>query len=135
MRTGAPLAKALMVPRKPIWPPIWAAPGDYHLDRLTAALGVENVELDAMLLEDAGILAELRHEGLSHPAAAHRKLEPVIGKADPRQQRQCGGQRRAGKRSRTTHQRALPAPRLVRVLREASKSNAGPATIDFAGQG
>jgi hypothetical protein len=42
--------------------------GDDHLQRLAAALGVEDVEVEAMLLEDAGLLAELGDRTL--PAAA-----------------------------------------------------------------
>src|SRR4029079_1860648 len=55
------------------------AVGDHHLDGFTAALGVQNIEREPMLLEEAGVLAELSDKGLAHPAGANRDLEMVLG--------------------------------------------------------
>ena len=55
---------------------------DHRLLRLAAAVGVEDVEREAMLLEDAGLVAKLGDEGLAHVAVADRDLEVVL--------RECG---------------------------------------------
>ena len=54
--------------------------GDDDLQRLAAALGVEDVEIEAVLLKDAGLLAELGDRAF--PAAADRRgdLERFGGK-------------------------------------------------------
>ena len=52
--------------------------GDDDLDRLAAALGIEDIEREAVLLEDAGVLSKLGDEGLADAARADRKLELVL---------------------------------------------------------
>ena len=77
--------------------------GDDDLDRLAAALGVENVEREAVLLEDAGVLPELGDEGLADAARADRKLEMVLGDGAVMDERQDSGDGRADQRPRPTH--------------------------------
>ena len=61
---------------------------------LAAALGVEHVKREAMLLEDAGVLAEFRHALLPAAALPDRDLERILRDRDAVQehQRQGGGQ-------------------------------------------
>ena len=70
------------------------AAGEHDLDGLAAALGVEHVEREAMLLEDAGVLAELRHALLPAAALPDRDLERILRDrgAVQEHQRQRGGQ-------------------------------------------
>src|SRR5262249_41156409 len=58
-------------------PDIHAA-GDHRLLGLARALGVEDVERESVLLEDAAALAELRHRGVPQRALADRDLERLL---------------------------------------------------------
>ncbi len=58
--------------------------GDHRLQRLARARGVDDLERDTVLLEDAGLLAEIGHRGVPVAALADRDLEEIIG---------CGWQR------------------------------------------
>ena len=77
MRTGAPLAKADMAPRVPTANPDIGAAGDHRLQGLARARGVEDLELDAVLLEDAGLVAEMGDRGVPIAALADGELELV----------------------------------------------------------
>ena len=76
--------------------------GNDDLNGLAAALRVKNVEREAVLLEDAGVLSELRNESLADAAGADRKLELVLcdGALAERQKTSDG---RADQRSRPKH--------------------------------
>ena len=68
------------------------AAGEHDLDGLTAALGVEHVEREAMLLEDAGVLAEFRHALLPAAALPDRDLERILrGRGAMQEHQQQGG--------------------------------------------
>src|SRR6185503_1222373 len=95
------------------------AVGDDHLLRLAAALGVEDIEGESVLLEDAGILSELGDEGLADAARAHRDLEVILrGRSAPRRHRSGDRkQQRAGPRTFHAH---LPSIASVPVPKFAS---------------
>src|SRR6185436_19921753 len=78
------------------------AAGEHDLDGLAAALGVEHVEREAMLLEDAGVLAELRHALLPAAALPDRDLERILRDRSAVQEHQGhgGGQTPAQHKSR-----------------------------------
>src|SRR5690242_15504386 len=61
---------------------------DHRLERLAAALRVEHLERQAMLLEEAGVLAELRDALLPAAALADRDLERVVGAGRGRKRQQ-----------------------------------------------
>ena len=67
------------------------AAGDHRLLGLAAALGIEDVEHDAVLLEDAAALAELGDRGIPQPALADRDAQRVVG-AHRRGERKRGQQ-------------------------------------------
>ncbi len=68
------------------------AAGDDRLLRLAGALRVDHLKHEAVLLEDAGALADLRHRGVPIAALADGELHGVFGGSCLR----CGKQRRAG---------------------------------------
>ena len=124
MRIGAPLANAPMRAEKADLTADVGGSGNDDLDRLAAALRVENVEFDAVLLEDAGVLAQLRHEGFADAAAALRELETIL-----RLRGWCGredrGDSHADERSRPMHAmppQALVAAKLARSAARASRA-------------
>jgi hypothetical protein len=55
------------------------AVGDHRLLGLAAALRVDDVEREPVLLEDAGVLTEIGDKGLADAARAHRDLEGIVG--------------------------------------------------------
>jgi len=77
MRTGAFLEKARAAPMMPPHPDIDAA-REHRLQRLGAALGVEQLQRQAMLLEDACALAELGYRGIPIAALANRELQHIL---------------------------------------------------------
>ncbi len=71
---------------------------DHDLDRLAASLRVEGFEHEAVLLEDAGVLAELRDALLPAAALADGDLERILGagtrvKSEEREREGEAGQR------------------------------------------
>ena len=60
MRTGAPFAKALIAPIVPSRNADIHTFRNHRLLRLTAALRVQEIERQPVLLEDAGALADFR---------------------------------------------------------------------------
>jgi hypothetical protein len=54
--------------------------GDHRGQRLAAALGVEHLELEAALLEEALLLADLGHLVVESPAGANGDFQCVVGK-------------------------------------------------------
>jgi hypothetical protein len=54
------------------------AAGDHRLQSLARALGIEDVEHDAMLSEDAGILRELRDRLIPDSLGPDRELERIL---------------------------------------------------------
>jgi hypothetical protein len=67
------------------------AVGDHRLLGLAAAVGIEDVEHDFVLVEQAGLVADLGDEGLADAAAANRDLEPLLGLADLPVGQRCNG--------------------------------------------
>jgi hypothetical protein len=55
------------------------AVGDDGLLRLATAVGVEDVELEILLLEQARLVADLGDESFPNTAAADRDLQVVLG--------------------------------------------------------
>ena len=88
MRTGAPLAKAPSVPNTPALSPTSTDAGHDDLHRLAAALRVEDFQVEAVLLEDAGLLAELGDGAFPAAADRRRDLQGLRGK--PVRDQQCG---------------------------------------------
>ena len=101
MRMGAPFAVGAEAAEHPGAEADVDRAGDDDLQRLAAALGVEDVEIEAVLLEDAGLLAELGDGAF--PAAADRRgdLERFGGKR--RRERASDNQRQHGKQSAFAH--------------------------------
>ena len=64
------------------------AAGENDLDGLAASLGVEQFEGETVLLEDAGILAELGHALLPAAALPDRDLERILRARSAVQQEQ-----------------------------------------------
>src|SRR5262249_59210270 len=54
------------------------AVGDDRLLGLAAAIGIENVECEVVPFEQAGLVADLGHEGFADAAAADRNLELIV---------------------------------------------------------
>ena len=68
---------------------------DHRLQRLARARGVEQFELDAVLLEDAGLVAEMRDRGVPVAALADGHLDHVVGaKREARSEQRGRGERR-----------------------------------------
>ena len=67
--------------------PQFDAAGDHRLLGLAAALGVQNIQHDAMLLEDAAALAEFRHRGIPQAALTDRDPQRVVGQRGHRPSR------------------------------------------------
>ena len=80
MRTGAPLENARITPATPTPGADIGAAGNDRLHGLAGARGADILQHQAVLLEDAGILAERR--GLVFPVVdlADRDLELVLGR-------------------------------------------------------
>ena len=68
--------------------------GDHRLQRFTAAGGVNHLQGDAVLLEDAGLGAELRNRRVPVAALPDGELEEVVSAC----RRRWGKQNRGGKR-------------------------------------
>ncbi len=65
---------------------------DHRLLRLAAAVGVEDVQLELVLLEQPGVVADLGDEGLADAAPADRDLEPVLRRHRVGRERADGGE-------------------------------------------
>ena len=78
IRTGAPFANTPIAPRKPGGDADLRAVGDHRLLGFAAAVGVENIEIEIVLFEYAGLVADLGNEGFADAATADRNLEPVL---------------------------------------------------------
>src|SRR5260221_261102 len=63
---------------------------DDRLQRLAAARGVDHLKLDAVLLEDAGLGAELGDGGVPIAALPDGELEEIVGVGAGRGGEQCG---------------------------------------------
>ena len=95
MRNGAPLANTPIAPEEARAGADLRAVRDHRLLGLAAAVGVEDVEHDIVLVEQAGLVADLGDEGLADAAPADRDLEPLLGLAGlPGRQHCDGGERR-----------------------------------------
>src|SRR5262249_13989874 len=55
------------------------AAGDDRLHRLAAAVGIENLEIEPVLLEDAGALADVGNAAVPVVGRTDRELERVVG--------------------------------------------------------
>ena len=103
------------------------AVGDDDLLGLAAALGIKDVERQPMLLEDAGVLAQLRHEGLADAACADGDLEMILC-AHAASAKYDGNRGQAGHPTRRSHP-ASPNPTGVmpRCCGKANRCTAGSA--------
>src|SRR5262249_28546088 len=101
------------------------AVGDHRLLGLPAAVGVEDVEREVVLLEEAGLVADLGDESLADAAAADRDLEPIPGAA--------GAPGRDRKRERRRDDARMPhAAPSVTPLPRANNGAAADATWQSA---
>src|SRR5262249_40885419 len=82
------------------------AVGDHRLLGLAAPVGVEDVEREVVLLEEAGLVADLGDECLADAAPADRDLELVGGAA--------GAPGRARKHKRRRDNARMPHAPLLR---------------------
>jgi len=78
IRNGAPFANTPIAPRKGGDPDLRAV-GDDRLLCLAAAVGVEDVECEIMLLEQPGLVADLGDERFPDAAAPDRDLQAILG--------------------------------------------------------
>ena len=83
MRTGAPLAKARITPAAPTPPPMSAEPEITAWMVSPAPCGADVLQHQAVLLEDAGVLAERRRLVFPVVDLADRDLELSSAKAEP----------------------------------------------------
>src|ERR1700746_4167427 len=92
MRTGAPLEIAGQRPHDPDAHANVDTAGEYRLLGLTAALGVEDLQRHAVLLEDAGALADVGNRSIPQSALADRESERVLRKGRRARSHRCNHQ-------------------------------------------
>src|SRR2546430_2478236 len=92
---------------------------DHRLQRLAAALGIEHLEHEAVLLEKARVLAELRHALLPAAALADRDFERVLRSGSARKAAEPDGRRQMPHHADPEH-RAPPALPSHPVFNDAS---------------
>ncbi len=91
MRTGAPFEKARITPATPTPAPISAEPEMTGLDGFAGAAGADRLQHQAVLLEDAGVLAERRRLVLPIVDLPDRDLELILGRCRAGGKRQRNG--------------------------------------------